>query len=48
MLNGAFPTWSPDGKHIAFVQVSNTQSAIWSVDTAGMNVQRMTDPSKTP
>jgi Tol biopolymer transport system component len=48
VVNGAFPTWSPDGKRSAFVQVSSLQSAIWSVDTAGMDLKRMTDPSKQP
>jgi Tol biopolymer transport system component len=46
ITDGAFPTWSPDGSHIAFVRVGDTQSAIWSVDTLGLNLKRLTDPSQ--
>jgi TolB protein len=41
----ARPTWSPDGRSLAFESTSSGRSAIWKVDADGSHRQRLTPPS---
>jgi TolB protein len=41
-LHNDTPTWSPDGKRIAFVSGSRTSSQIWLIDSNGTHGQRLT------
>lgn len=40
---GIFPTFSPDGKKIAFAKFEQDKSQIWIMDVDGENVKRITD-----
>jgi len=43
---GAQPTWSPDGKRIAFTNVSRGRSAIYVVASDGGNSRKLTRQSR--
>jgi TolB protein len=36
------PSWSPDGKRIAFARRSNSAGDVWVVDANGRHVRRLT------
>jgi Tol biopolymer transport system component/predicted Ser/Thr protein kinase len=38
------PTWSPDGQRIAFVRISESERAIYTVATLGTESERMLEP----
>lgn len=41
----AIPGWTPDGARIAFTRVGKGEIALWSVDTAGRGLVRLTSPA---
>lgn len=41
----AIPGWTPDGARIAFTRVGNGETALWSVDTLGHGLKRLTSPA---
>lgn len=41
-----FPTWSPDGRRVAFSHLRSGQVAIWAIDIDGSNLQQLTEPSE--
>jgi len=44
--NGGHPTWSPDGKKIAFHMVDNSNRLIvlWVINSDGTGLQQLTEP----
>jgi TolB protein len=44
--NANFPTWSPDGRRVAFSYLRSGHVAIWAIDIDGSNLQQLTDPSE--
>jgi Tol biopolymer transport system component len=43
MMEEFAPSWSPDGKRIVFVGITNGNSDIWMVDADGSNLTRLTN-----
>ncbi|MEM7533137.1 MAG: hypothetical protein AAF639_13235 [Chloroflexota bacterium] len=41
-----FPTWSPDGKQIAFCSIAQESYAIWVMDADGGNLTKLTDANE--
>jgi len=46
IINGGYPTWSPDGKKIAFHMVDNSNRLIvlWVINSDGTGLQQLTEP----
>jgi Tol biopolymer transport system component/predicted Ser/Thr protein kinase len=41
------PSWSPDGRALAFVSVANDQHHIWTIDVEGANLRQITSGTGT-
>lgn len=44
----AFPAWSPDGDHIAFISSREGIADVWLMDSDGQGLQRLTDEGTGP
>lgn len=45
VVSAAFPAWTRDGARIGFTRVGHGETALWSVDTLGQGLQRLTSPA---
>jgi TolB protein len=47
-IQGNFdPTWSPDGKQIAFVSIRSGAPELWMVNVDGSNLRQLTSAGQT-
>lgn len=46
VVSAAFPAWTPGGARIAFTRVGNGETALWSVDSVGQGLARLTSPAQ--